>query len=255
MKKILSDAIVQKPVIWELRKIILCNLAWIQALLKLKKLSILRDTITYFPRYYKSIKRNNNPLAYDQPWIVFKAKELLDAILKDDMTVWEYGSGSSTLYFARRVKQVYSIENDKEWFAHLSAQIEAQQVKNVSYALVEANEVTGRELDALYFSKSTLNDGGYFESYAKSIDAIPDGSLSIALVDGRARGACIAHAIPKIKTGGYLIVDNSDRSYYFDNNEVLFDSSKWESKHFVGPVPYTFSFSKTSFFKKLGKMD
>jgi hypothetical protein len=70
------------------------------------------------------------------------------------------------------------------------------------------------------------------------------------LVDGRARKACIVHAIPKIKQGGYLIIDNSDRNYYFEQNEILFDKEKWESIHFEGPVPYSFDFSKTSFFKR-----
>jgi precorrin-6B methylase 2 len=251
MRRILPDFIRQNPLIWELRKIILCNISWIKALFKYKKISIVRDTIIYFPQYYKNIRRNNNPLDYDQPWIVFKAKEFLDSILKNDMTVWEYGSGSSTLYFARRVKQVYSVENDKEWFAHLNAQIEARQIKNVAYALIEANKTKEHVLNNKYISQSTLNDGGCFENYARSINAIPDGSLSIALIDGRARRACIAHAIPKIKQGGYLIVDNSERSYYFEQNEILFDTEKWESVHFVGPVPYTFDFSKTSFFKKL----
>jgi hypothetical protein len=254
MKKLLPDSIVQKPVIWELRKIILCSISWMKALLKYRKLSLIRDAIIYFPRYYKSIRRNNNPLDYDQPWIVFKAKEFLDVILKSSMTVWEYGSGSSTLYFARRVKQVYSVENDKAWFDHLSALIKAQQVKNVSYTLIEAENAPTKELNFAFISKSQLNyGGGYFKSYATLIDAAPDSSLDVVLVDGRARGACIAHAIPKIKQGGYLIVDNSDRSYYFEQNEALFDSSKWEPKHFVGPVPYTFDFSKTSFFKKMSE--
>jgi predicted O-methyltransferase YrrM len=252
MKRILPAYIAQKNVIWELRKIILCNVSWIKALLKYKKLSIVRDTITYFPKYYGSIKRNNDPLNYDQPWIVFKAKEFLDSILKGDMTVWEYGSGSSTLYFARRVKIVYSIENDKEWFAHLNARIEAEHVKNVRYALIEAEKFNGKPINSMYISKSITvwKEGGNLKNYATSIDSITDNSLDIVLIDGRGRRACIAHAIPKIKQGGYLIVDNSDRDSYFEKNEILFDREKWEVTHFVGPVPYSFDFSKTSFFRK-----
>jgi hypothetical protein len=254
MKKILPDSITQKPVIWELRKIILCNLSWIRALLKYKKLSIIRDTITCFPKYYKSIRRNNDPLNYDQPWIVFKAKEFLDSILKDDMWIWEYGSGSSTLYFARRVKQVYSVENDREWFAHLSARIKAAHVNNVSCALIEEEKTDTGTINSIYISKSKKYADCDFKNYVTAIDAIPDNSLDIALIDGRSRNACIAHAIPKIKQGGYLIVDNSDRDRYFEGNKILFNREKWESTHFVGPVPYTFAFSKTSFFKKVERL-
>jgi hypothetical protein len=253
MKRILPDTITQKPVIWELRKLVLCNISWVKALFKYRKLSVIRDTVACFPKYYKSIRRNNDPLNYDQPWIVFKAKAFLDGILKSDMTVWEYGSGSSTLYFARRVKQVYSVENDEKWFAHLSARIEAAHVNNVHYTLAEAEMPNDKSLNSIYISKSTIGKRCDFKKYVTGIDAIPDGILDIVLVDGRARGACIAHAIPKIKPGGYLIVDNSDRGGYFEKNGILFNEEKWESTHFVGPVPYSFEFSKTSFFRKKWK--
>jgi hypothetical protein len=192
-------------------------------------------------------------LDYDQPWIVFKAKEFLDGILKSDMTVWEYGSGSSTLYFARRVKQVYSVENDKEWFVHLNNRIEIEQMKNVHYRLIETEEANKEDLNSIYIS--AFKKGEFLKNYATSINIIPDNSLDIVLIDGRARRACIAHAMSKVKQGGYLIVDNSDRSYYFINpNEILFDITKWNSKHFIGPVPYGFHFGKTSFFKKVYKL-
>ena len=54
----------------------------------------------------------------------------------------------------------------------------------------------------------------------------------------------------KVEVGDYLIVDNSDCDYSFENNEDLFDKNKWVSTHFVGQTPYTFSFSKISFVKK-----
>jgi precorrin-6B methylase 2 len=250
MKRLLPDCIIQQSIIWELRKIILCNISWIKSLFKYRRLSIIRDTIIYFPKYYKSIKRHNDPLNHDQPWIVFKAKDFLDKILKNDMVVWEYGSGSSTLYFARRVKQVYSVENDKKWFDHLTARITVEYIKNIHYMLIEAEKINSETLNSIYISKSVTTERRNFMNYASSIDVIPDNSLDIILIDGRARKACIAHAIPKIKQGGYLIIDNSDRSYYFEQNEILFDKEKWESIHFVGPVPYTFDFSKTSFFRR-----
>jgi hypothetical protein len=136
--------------------------SWIKALFKYRKLSIIWNAVIYFPKYYKSIRRHNDPLNYDQPWIVFEAKDFLDKILKKDMVVWEYGSGSSTLYFARRVKQVYSLENDKEWFDHLNARIAAEHVKNVHYTLVEAEKISNE--NSIYISKSTLNERRDFKN-------------------------------------------------------------------------------------------
>lgn len=54
-----------------------------------------------------------------------------------------------------------------------------------------------------------------FKKYVKSIDEYPDGYFDLILVDGRARPSCILHSIPKLKSGGLLVVDNAERSYYF----------------------------------------
>jgi precorrin-6B methylase 2 len=239
----LSQKITRLPLIWQTRKILLFTRYFFAALCKYKKISLFRDTVKYFPCWWRSVKRNNNPLEYDQPWIVYGAIAFLNNILNSDMTVWEFGSGSSTLYFARRVKQVFSIENNPEWFSYLTTVVDTQKVSNVNRQLIE-NQQTASEQ---YFSKSEKT---YFQDYAQSINALNSKSLDLVLIDGRARTACIMHAMEKIKQGGWLIVDNSERNYYFDGNDDLFDTSKWEAMHFVGPTPYTFSFSRTSFFKK-----
>jgi hypothetical protein len=53
-----------------------------------------------------------------------------------------------------------------------------------------------------------------------------------------------------VKKGGYLIVDNTDRSYYLAPFPELQDPSKWKKTEFQGPVFFQHAFSKTSFFKK-----
>ncbi|MDR2911388.1 MAG: hypothetical protein LBV47_08545 [Bacteroidales bacterium] len=231
------------PIVWQTRKLLLYVYFFIVALCRYREISLFRDAVKYFPRWWHSVQRNNNPLEYDQPWIVYGAIQFLNNILKPNMTVWEYGSGSSTLYFARRVKQVFSIENNPEWFAYLTTVIDNQKVNNVTRQLIE-NQPTAPDK---YFSKF---DNTCFENYVRSIDTMNNSGLDIVLVDGRARTACILHAMRKVKQGGWLIVDNSDRDYYFNGNRELFDPAKWEATHFVGAVPYTFSFSKTSFFRK-----
>ncbi|GHT13802.1 hypothetical protein AGMMS4956_10560 [Bacteroidia bacterium] len=277
------------PIVWEVRKILLFLRYFAVALCRYPKIQLISDTVKDFPTWWKTVRRNNDFLSYDQPWIVFGAKRFLDTILKKNMSVWEYGSGSSTLYYAKRVKQVYSIENDKNWFEHIfrvlkilpMALVNSQQstvnsqqstvnsqqstvnsqqstvnsqqstvnsqqsTVTINYQLFEADE---QMTDLRFFSKS---DNKTFEKYVKSIDKMPDNSLDVVMVDGRARTACIAHSMAKVKQGGWLIVDNSDRKYYFENNNELFDITKWEQQEFIGLVPYTFQFSKTSFFQKI----
>lgn len=51
-------------------------------------------------------------------------------------------------------------------------------------------------------------------------------------VDGRARNLCILHAAHKVRLGGYLMLDNSDRLEYQSGIDLL---RKWERTDFFGP--------------------
>lgn len=238
------------PVIWELRKLTLYSWSSLKALFKFRNISLIWDSIIYFPIWWKYQQKNNEPLKNDCPWIVFKAERFLRKRLQKNMIVFEYGSGSSTLYFSRRVAQVCSIEHDPGWFEYLQHILNDQTIQNVNCRLVEA-EILDEHRMTKYSSLFPLYKDKGFESYVKSIDTFPDEYFDMVLVDGRSRTNCIAHAKSKIKHGGYLVVDNSDRVYYFNGNDFLSDKKKWKAYHFIGPIPYSFEFSKTSIFQKI----
>ena len=246
---ILSEKIIKLPIIWELRKFTLYSFYALKALWQFKSFSIIIASFKYFPVWWKHLKRDLNPLDCDRPWINFEAKAFLDTILNKQMLVFEYGSGSSTVYFSKRVKQITSIENDKNWFEHICAYIQNKNICNIDYKLIEG-EQREEELAPQYSSSSLTYKNISFESYVKSIDLLADESLDIIVVDGRARNACIKHAADKLKKGGYLLLDNSNRKEYLIANEFLFDTTKWELMSFAGPVPYAFEFSPTSYFRK-----
>ena len=82
----------------------------------------------------------------------------------------------------------------------------------------------------------------------KQIDQYPDEYFHIVVVDGRARPSCISHALKKVKKGGYLIVDNSERDYYLV--PFMFKKPYWRVWKFYGPVPYIYHFSETTIIKK-----
>lgn len=245
----LPKKITYLPVVWQVRKALLFCKFFIIALVRYKDLSLISQTSRYFSQWNKSVRRNNNPLDYDQPWIVYGAIDFIKSIIKSEMTVWEYGSGSSTLFYARRVSKVYSIENDKLWYEHILQTMNDQSISNVVYKLIP-HDIEDEENVSEFISKSTKKT---FRTYVQSINDIPNESLDIVIIDGRARAACISYAMPKVCDGGYLIVDNSDRAYYFEGNDELLDNNKWEGMHFIGLVPYTFSFSKTSFYRKIAQ--
>jgi len=246
---IISPKITHLPVIWEIRKFALYSLSSLKALFKFRSIVVIYDSIIDFPVWWKHQQRKNEPLKTDLPWITFKAERFLRKILRKDMIVFEYGSGSSTLYFSRRVARIFSIEHHREWFEHIQQILSEQSIKNADCRLIEPETLTENQPN-VYLSSSSLDKNKSFESYVKSIDAFPDEYFDIVVVDGRSRTNCIAHAKTKIKQGGYMVVDNSERAYYFDGNDFLSNKKEWEALHFIGSVPYSFGFSKTSFFHK-----
>lgn len=168
--------------------------------------------------------------------------------------VFEYGSGGSTIFWAKHCKMVVSVEHDLDWYQKMKNEISRLDLANIEYVLAQAapGDLPGimdiGNPDA-YASSDPQFHKKNFESYAKTIDKYPDQSFDIIIVDGRARPSCIKHALPKLRSNGFLIVDNSEREYYL--KPFTFPASHWEIRKFAGPVPYVLNFSETTILKKL----
>jgi hypothetical protein len=83
-----------------------------------------------------------------------------------------------------------------------------------------------------------------FANYAKAIDPYPDGYFDIVLVDGRARPSCLMHAIPKLSKKGVVIVDNTERGYYWPSVREF--AHGLTMRDFPGPCPYVQFFTRTT---------
>lgn len=182
------------------------------------------------------------------PWIVYKAKEWLDGFLNEEMNVFEWGSGSSTLYFCERVKKVVSIEHDREWFNRVRDLIVSNNIKNCDYFLIEPKCFLLAKFfpynSMLYNSKVfSKYENCLFRGYVRKIYDYPDGFFDLVFVDGRARAACIKHAVKKIKQGGVLMLDNSERELYQREINRL---KKFKHIDFFGHGPYIDNKWKTS---------
>ena len=55
--------------------------------------------------YFQYCLSNNSPLESELPWIAFDAIKYLDKRILPGDQVFEYGSGGSTLYFAKKVNR------------------------------------------------------------------------------------------------------------------------------------------------------
>src|SRR5882724_10582455 len=82
-----------------------------------------------------NVLNGKTPLDLEIPWFSYAAIDFLDGFVQPDMKVFEYGSGGSTLFFARRAKSVVSVEDNAKWFEWVSRRLEQQRLANVSLSL------------------------------------------------------------------------------------------------------------------------
>lgn len=120
------------------------------------------------------------------PWYTYPAIEYLRQLDFSDKTVFEYGCGQSTLFWASAANRVVSVEEDDTWYGYLAPKLPA----NCELIL---------ETD--------------LAAYPGVIDRYPDG-FDIIVVDGAARGRtrfkCSRVARQRLRPAGLIILDNSD---------------------------------------------
>lgn len=161
-------------------------------------------------RYY-FFRKFNNPC----PWLSPSSVRFLKNYLTNEMVGLEFGSGISTLFIAPKVKQLISVEHNKEWFEMISIRFKNEGITNVDYRFIAQN-------DPHLFTDKTFemtNKLGFevridYVNYYMTVESIPDNSLDFLLVDGRARPECLYYALPKMKKNGLVILDNSEREHY-----------------------------------------
>jgi len=124
---------------------------------------------------WRSVDEQGGPI----PWYTYPATEYLSHLKMEDFTVFEYGSGNSTLWWARNARSVVSVEDDEVWYRRVSAGFSGGGVK----FLLRVDK----------------------ESYVSSADF----SADIFVIDGKYRREC-AEQVVKYKNGLMLILDNSD---------------------------------------------
>lgn len=209
-----------------------------------------------FPSWYQSITTNFNRISEDRPWITFSAIEYLNKYLHNNMKVFEYGSGGSTLFMAQRVREGISVENDFKWFIRINNELKQRKYSNWRIHLIMPVLIPNcQDLEPSrpenYTSRSESYKGFSFEEYVKIIDLFPDEYFNVILIDGRSRPACVKHAISKVSPGGILILDNAERFHYGNALKLLIHSKLWIRHDFFGPGPYNSYFWSTSIWERI----
>jgi len=189
--------------------------------------------------WFWSMLPGHSPVTDSLPWMTFRAIRWLKSYLSPEMTVFEYGAGGSTLFLAKRVRVLTSIENDARWHAAISHALQAAGISNCDIRLIPAQRRVSMERvrygPRSYTSTDPELAGLSLEGYVRSIDEFPDRTFDLVSVDGHARFSCVTHAVPKLREGGYLLFDNSDWQIY---GEIVRSLDNYSRTDFPGPGPF-----------------
>lgn len=170
-------------------------------------------------RSWLAIYDLDDMLGLDVPWWTFEAADEVDAFLRGrpGARVFEWGSGASTVWLARRAVSVVSVEHDPGWAARTARALAARDTHNVELRVVEPDPRRAR--GGVRSAKPGFA-GLDFTAYADAIEDV-DGRLDLVVIDGRAREACLVRALDRLADDGLIVLDNVDRARYRDAVEAL----------------------------------
>jgi SAM-dependent methyltransferase len=134
----------------------------------------------------RPVDRDGRPV----PWMNDAVTAFLNRHLSKKMRVFEYGSGNSTHYFAKRVKKIVAVENEKRWFDYLKKRLPA----NAKVLYVKGKEPSD------YCSNSIRGSG------KKKYDVV--------IVDGLFRVKCAQSCLTMLKSDGVIVLDDSEKPAY-----------------------------------------
>jgi predicted O-methyltransferase YrrM len=162
-----------------------------------------------YPAAWWRARRGSTP---DWPWIVPAAIGFLRRRIRSDWSVLELGAGRSTPWFARRAGRVVSLEDNEFWHRWVAERIAQDGLANVDLRLRPV------------------------EKFASEVDALDDETFDLVVLDFLespqvTRIDCLKPAMKKVRPGGFLLLDDSDRPGYREAFELLVG---WRFRKFVG---------------------
>lgn len=165
----------------------------------------------------------------ERPWISYDAQARIARFLTKDSSVLEYGSGMSTIWFARHAGRVVSVEDNSDWYEHIGERLRA--LGNVDYVFA-----------------------GTPDDY---VALAPEQAFDLYLIDGHWRDRCVDAALRSYRPGAMVYLDNSDKG---NNPETTGDIPAARAKLLAFAereglqVREFIDFSPTQFFVESGLM-
>lgn len=178
-------------------------------------------TIGWFKAFdsQQAIDQNGQPI----PWVTYAFIDFIKPRLSKQMSIFEYGSGNSTLFYAKYAGRVVSVEHDEAWYR----KIVKEKAENAE----------------MIFSQLDMN--GVYSKKATSLGE----KFDLIIVDGRDRVNCCKHGVQALSANGVLILDDSERPHY-DEARTFLKQQGFKELSFSGISPGLFYEKATSVFYK-----
>ncbi len=151
------------------------------------------------PWLSKSFLFRSSPLDLALPWFSFAAIEHLSLMNLRDKTIFEYGSGGSTLWFASRCKKVIAAESDPEWAEKVIRACGIRGADNVDILLQPASFTSVSQYSQTAFLHS-------IDPYSPDVVIIDHYETDV-----HTRPVTFVHVQEQCRTAKLIIVDDSWR--------------------------------------------
>lgn len=230
--------------------------SYIKMLQILKKISIRCGIIAWLDKHAPYSRRHHyirslfathqldDMIALDTPWWTYHAIEFVNEYLANmshPAMVFEYGSGASTLWLAKRCQSLISIEHDAQWHEKIAQH--TNHKKNILLLHRPPNVLQVNKASVYRSDKQPFLD---FQSYVESIQSF-ERQFDVIVIDGRCRPHCLSLAIEKLNKNGIIIFDNSNRKRY----QSCLSNANIEIQRFWGRVPGSPFRSETAILRKI----
>lgn len=176
------------------------------------------------PRYaLHNLVLRQPPLDLELPWFSYGAIDFLHRTLRPQATVFEFGSGGSTVFFARHCASVTCVEDNPAWAARVRERAAALGLTNATIRDRPVNVDDAAE----FLQSEYLNE-------------VRRGRFDVIVVDGAdndytVRPVCFRVAEEQVLPGGMIIVDDSWRYTALRENHRARTVRVFES---VGPARF-----------------
>jgi SAM-dependent methyltransferase len=143
------------------------------------------------------------------PWMTYPAIEFLQKNISKKTSVFEFGCGSSTLFFQKYSYRTFSLETNKNWFKIITQKLSniAMGQWNENY-FSNQNSLCGAEI---FLLENAYQNPNYYHFLANNFQ---HRQFDIILIDSLHRKQCVLNSIEFLKPNGLLIVDDFERKNY-----------------------------------------